>query len=54
MPYLIDKFLDNAIEMDVDALCDGNDVVGGIMQHIEPRAFIQETQLAPYPATLLA
>ena len=35
-PILIDKFLDNAIEMDVDALCDGNDVViGGIMQHIE-------------------
>ncbi|OEU73844.1 MAG: carbamoyl phosphate synthase large subunit [Desulfuromonadales bacterium C00003068] len=35
-PILIDKFLDNAIEMDVDALCDGTDVViGGIMQHIE-------------------
>ena len=35
-PILIDKFLDNAIEIDVDALCDGIDVViGGIMQHIE-------------------
>jgi len=35
-PILIDKFLDNAIEIDVDALCDGTDVViGGIMQHIE-------------------
>ncbi|HEY5976134.1 MAG TPA: carbamoyl-phosphate synthase large subunit, partial [Geobacteraceae bacterium] len=35
-PILIDKFLDEAIEIDVDALCDGNDVViGGIMEHIE-------------------
>ena len=35
-PILIDKFLENAIEVDVDALCDGKDVViGGIMQHIE-------------------
>ncbi len=35
-PILIDKFLEHAIEVDVDALCDGTDVVvGGIMQHIE-------------------
>ncbi|BEH10735.1 MULTISPECIES: carbamoyl-phosphate synthase large subunit [Geobacter] len=35
-PILIDKFLDKAIEIDVDALCDGTDVViGGIMEHIE-------------------
>jgi len=35
-PILIDKFLDEAIEIDVDALCDGTDVViGGIMEHIE-------------------
>ncbi|MGB1289052.1 MAG: ATP-grasp domain-containing protein, partial [Aggregatilineales bacterium] len=35
-PVLIDKFLDNAFEVDVDALCDGEQVViGGIMQHIE-------------------
>jgi carbamoyl-phosphate synthase large subunit len=35
-PILIDKFLDEAIEIDVDALCDGNEVVmGGIMEHIE-------------------
>ncbi len=35
-PILIDKFLDDAIEIDVDALGDGNDVViGGIMEHIE-------------------
>jgi len=35
-PILVDKFLDEAIEIDVDALCDGTDVViGGIMEHIE-------------------
>ncbi|MCU5781773.1 carbamoyl phosphate synthase large subunit [Alcanivorax balearicus MACL04] len=35
-PVLLDRFLDDAIEVDVDAICDGSDVViGGIMQHIE-------------------
>src|SRR3954469_25690207 len=35
-PVLLDRFLNDAIEVDVDALCDGNDVViGGIMEHIE-------------------
>ncbi len=35
-PILVDKFLDNAVEIDVDALSDGKDVfVSGIMQHIE-------------------
>ena len=35
-PILIDDFLEDAFEFDVDALCDGNDVyVAGIMQHIE-------------------
>jgi carbamoyl-phosphate synthase large subunit len=35
-PILIDKFLDSAIEVDVDALCDGHEaVIGGIMEHIE-------------------
>ncbi len=35
-PVLIDKFLDNAIELDVDAISDGQKVyVAGIMQHIE-------------------
>jgi carbamoyl-phosphate synthase large subunit len=35
-PILIDKFLEAAIEVDVDALCDGQQVViGGIMEHIE-------------------
>ncbi len=35
-PVLLDRFLDDAIEMDVDAVCDGKRVlVGGLMQHIE-------------------
>ena len=35
-PILVDRFLENAVEVDVDALCDGHDVViGGIMEHIE-------------------
>src|SRR5205085_6744659 len=35
-PLLLDRFLENAIEVDVDALCDGEDVwVAGIMQHVE-------------------
>ena len=35
-PILVDKFLEDAIEIDVDALCDGTDVfVGGVMEHIE-------------------
>ncbi len=35
-PVLLDRFLDDAIEVDVDAICDGSDVlVGGIMEHIE-------------------
>jgi carbamoyl-phosphate synthase large subunit len=35
-PVLIDKFLDNAIELDVDAICDGEEVyIGAVMQHIE-------------------
>jgi len=35
-PVLIDKFLQDAIEVDVDAVCDGKDVmIGGIMEHIE-------------------
>ncbi|HLP23986.1 MAG TPA: carbamoyl-phosphate synthase large subunit [Microbacteriaceae bacterium] len=35
-PLLIDRFLDDAVEIDVDALYDGNELyVGGIMEHIE-------------------
>ena len=32
----LDRFLENAIEVDVDAICDGEDVwIGGVMQHVE-------------------
>ena len=35
-PVLLDRFLDDAIEVDIDAICDGEDVlIGGIMEHIE-------------------
>src|SRR5579863_5142835 len=35
-PVLLDRFLDVAIEVDVDAVCDGDDVlIGGIMEHVE-------------------
>jgi len=35
-PVLLDRFLDLAIEVDVDAICDGHDVyIGGIMEHVE-------------------
>ncbi len=35
-PVLIDKFLEGAVEIDVDAVCDGEDVfIGGVMEHIE-------------------
>jgi carbamoyl-phosphate synthase large subunit len=35
-PVLLDRFLNDAIEVDVDAICDGTDVlIGGIMEHIE-------------------
>jgi carbamoyl-phosphate synthase large subunit len=35
-PVLIDHFLEDAVEVDVDALCDGEDVIiAGVMQHIE-------------------
>ncbi|MEN8107038.1 MAG: carbamoyl-phosphate synthase large subunit [Pseudomonadota bacterium] len=35
-PVLLDRFLSDAVEVDVDAICDGEDVlIGGIMEHIE-------------------
>ncbi len=35
-PVLVDRFLDDAVEVDVDALCDGTEVyLGGVMEHIE-------------------
>ena len=36
-PVLIDKYLDNAIEAEVDAVCDGEELfIGAVMEHIEP------------------
>ena len=35
-PLLIEKFLDDAVELDIDIVCDGeNALVGGVLQHIE-------------------
>ena len=35
-PVLIDRFLEDAVELDVDAICDGEEVIiGGVMEHIE-------------------
>ncbi|MDV7172283.1 carbamoyl-phosphate synthase large subunit [Gordonia amicalis] len=35
-PVLVDRFLEDAVEIDVDALCDGEEVfIGGVMEHIE-------------------
>ena len=35
-PILVDKYLEDAVEIDVDAVCDGTDVVvGGVMEHVE-------------------
>ena len=35
-PLLVDRFLETAVEIDVDALCDGSEVfIGGVMEHIE-------------------
>ncbi len=35
-PLLLDKFLEGAVEIDVDAVCDGTDTfIGGIMEHVE-------------------
>ena len=51
-PVLLDRFLDDAIEVDVDAICDGTDVViGGIMQHIEQAGVHSVTP--PVPAAVL-
>ena len=46
-PVLIDRFLENAYEFDVDAIADGSRcVIGGFMQHIE-KAGIHRTQVIP-------
>ena len=49
-PILIDAFLENAFEFDVDALCDGKDVfISGIMQHIEEAGIHSGDSSCVYP-----
>ena len=53
-PILIDAFLENAYEFDVDAICDGVDVViAGIMQHIEEAGIHSGDSSCVYPAYFL-
>jgi len=53
-PVLIDRFLEDAFEADVDALSDGTDVViGGIMQHIEEAGIHSGDSACVLPAYLL-
>jgi len=50
-PILIDAFLEDAFEFDVDALCDGKDVfIAGIMQHIEEAGIHSGDSACVFPA----
>ena len=55
-PILIDKFLENAIEVDVDAIADqtGNVVIGGIMEHIEQAGIHSGDSACSVPYTSLS
>jgi carbamoyl-phosphate synthase large subunit len=55
-PILIDKFLENATEVDVDALCDmtGKVVIGGIMEHIEEAGIHSGDSACSIPFTSLS
>jgi carbamoyl-phosphate synthase large subunit len=54
-PVLIDDFLDNAIEIDVDAISDGKDVViGGVMEHIEEAGIHSGDSACSLPAFSLS
>lgn len=54
-PVLLDQFLDRAIELDVDAICDGKDVyIGGIMQHIEEAGIHSGDSACSLPAISLS
>ena len=53
-PVLLDRFLDDAIEVDVDCISDGDDVmIGGIMEHIE-QAGVHSRRLGLLAAAVLA
>jgi hypothetical protein len=51
-PVLIDQYLENAVEVDVDALCDleGRVVIGGLMEHIEPAGIHSGDSACALPA----
>ncbi|MGD9296352.1 MAG: carbamoyl-phosphate synthase large subunit, partial [Chromatiales bacterium] len=54
-PVLLDRFLDDAIEVDVDAICDGKDVlIGGIMEHIEQAGVHSGDSACSLPAYTLS
>jgi carbamoyl-phosphate synthase large subunit len=55
-PVLIDQFLENAIEVDVDALCDHTNtvVIGGLMEHIEPAGVHSGDSACCLPAVSLS
>ncbi|MBY0278663.1 carbamoyl-phosphate synthase large subunit [Candidatus Binatia bacterium] len=53
-PVLVDKFLDDAIEIDVDCIGDGHEVVvGGVMEHIEPAGVHSGDSACALPPRLL-
>lgn len=54
-PVLLDRFLDDAVEVDVDAVCDGHDVlIGGIMEHIEQAGVHSGDSACSLPAYTLS
>ncbi|HYP03906.1 MAG TPA: carbamoyl-phosphate synthase large subunit, partial [Cyanobium sp.] len=55
-PVLIDQFLENATEVDVDALCDreGRVLIGGLMEHIEPAGIHSGDSACCLPAVSLS
>jgi len=54
-PVLLDRFLDDAIEVDIDAICDGTDVViGAIMEHIEQAGVHSGDSACSLPAYTLS
>ena len=54
-PVLLDRFLDDAIEVDIDAICDGERVViGGIMEHIEQAGVHSGDSACSLPAYTLS
>ena len=55
-PILIDKFLENAIEVDVDALADSTDksIIGGVMEHIEQAGVHSGDSACSIPCTSLS